>query len=226
MGFQAFGLKPHIFSFTNNKYNYQFTKGGFMAATTTEGKGSGAVEKNFAKIYNGVVKSNNIPAGVLISSDLADGAVTSAKINDSAVTLGKIATGAVSLPKMNWIAGGLKFAGEVVAVNFIKAKATFSSGPDSTTLEIANNQPDNNLNIKVAYKVVAASFDSGVISINPAVYNTFHQVATVNSEGEMVEAIVMDQSFHNSYRITMQVRQADTGSVHLVVEHIMDDSGI
>ena len=197
-----------------------------MAATSTEGAGQGSVEKIFPKINNGVVKSSNIPANEVVASDLGNGSVTTEKISDSAITSNKIATGAVSLPKMNWISGGLKFADEVVAVNFIKAKATFSSGPDSTTLEIANNQPDNNLNIKVAYKVVAASFDSGVLSINPAVYNTFHQVATVNAEGEMVEAIVMDQSFHNSYRITMQVRQANTGSVHLVVEHIMDDSGL
>jgi len=195
-----------------------------MGATSSEGTGPGAVNNILPSVFNGVVKSTNIAPNQVLVSDLADSAVTTAKINDSAVTTDKLATKAAILSKIGNIAGGLKFADEVVSIHYIKARATFNDSPDRTTLEIAANEPNNALNLKVAYTVVAATgFDSDVLSFDPAPYNTFNTIATVNGEGDLVEAYVMDQSFHNTYRITMQVRQSNNGMVHLVIEHIMND---
>lgn len=191
-----------------------------MGATTTEGVGRGSVENIMPRIYNGVVKTSNIPPNQVTETDMADAAVTESKLSEASVTSSKIADGAVVLSKAGWMAGGLKAPGEVVTMHYLKAKATFATSPDRTTLEIANNQPDNSLDFQIAYKKIASTFSSGVTGIDPAVYNTFHQIATVNSDGEMVEAYVMDRSFHNTYRITMQVRQSDSGYVHLVVEHL------
>lgn len=195
-----------------------------MGATSSEGTGPGAVNNILPSVLNGVVKSTNIAPNQVLVSDLADSAVTTDKINDSAVTTDKLATNAATLSKIGNIVGGLKFANEVVSIHYIKARATFADSPDRTTLEIAANEPDNNLNLKVAYTVVAATgFDSDVLSFDPAPYNTFNTIATVNGEGDLVEAYVMDQSFHNTYRITMQVRQSNNGTVHLIIEHIMND---
>lgn len=195
-----------------------------MGATTSEGTGAGAVNNILPNVVNGVVKSTNIAPNQVLSSDLADAAVTTDKLNNFAVTQAKIANNAVVLSKIGNIAGGLKFADQVVTLHYIAAKSTFASSPDRTTLEIAAYQPDNDLTLKIAYTVVAsAGFDSDVISISPASYNTFNTIATVNGEGDLVEAYVMDQSFHNTYRITMQVRSSNDGMVHLVIEHLMND---
>jgi len=62
-----------------------------MAATTTEGTGPGAVEKQFPKIKNSVVKTSN----------LANNAASSAKVANNAVTTAKIANGSVTVAKMS-----------------------------------------------------------------------------------------------------------------------------
>jgi len=51
-----------------------------MAATTTEGRGNGSVERVRPKILNGVVRTENIDPNTVINSDVADGSVTVAKM--------------------------------------------------------------------------------------------------------------------------------------------------
>lgn len=80
--------------------NHSTTKEVTMAATTTEGRGNGSVENIKPRIYNGVVKTDNIDPGTVIESDVADGAVTAAKLASSAVTTAKIASESVTVAKM------------------------------------------------------------------------------------------------------------------------------
>lgn len=78
----------------------QITKEVKMAATTTEGTGNGAVERVKPKIYNGVVRTENIDPSTVIASDVADGAVTNSKLADSSVTTGKLANESVTTGKL------------------------------------------------------------------------------------------------------------------------------
>ena len=71
-----------------------------MAATTTEGTGNGSVENIKPRIYNGVVKTDNIDPSTVIESDVADGAVTSDKLASNSVTTAKVANQAVTVAKM------------------------------------------------------------------------------------------------------------------------------
>jgi len=57
---------------------------------TTEGTGPGAVERVLPRIFNGVVKSVNIPPSTVVNSDVDDGAVSTSKIAAGAVTVAKM----------------------------------------------------------------------------------------------------------------------------------------
>jgi hypothetical protein len=71
-----------------------------MAATTTEGTGNGSVENVRPRIFNGVVRTENIDPSTVITADVANSAVTTEKLNDAAVTNVKIADQAVTVSKM------------------------------------------------------------------------------------------------------------------------------
>lgn len=66
-----------------------FLKGVIMA-TTTEGTGPGAVERVLPRMFNGVVRTVNVPPSTVINSD----------VDDEAISTSKIATGAVTVSKM------------------------------------------------------------------------------------------------------------------------------
>jgi hypothetical protein len=57
---------------------------------TTEGTGPGSVEKVLPRIFNGVVKSVNIPPSTVVNSDVDDEAVSTSKIAAGAVTVAKM----------------------------------------------------------------------------------------------------------------------------------------
>lgn len=69
-------------------------------ATTTQGTGNGSVDRVKPKIYNGVVRTENIDPSTVITSDVSDGAVTTGKLADSSVTTSKLANGSVTVAKM------------------------------------------------------------------------------------------------------------------------------
>jgi hypothetical protein len=185
---------------------------------TTEGTGNGAVERVLPKIFNGVVKSNNIKTSNVEQSDLKDGSVTTAKIAAGAITLDKLD----SAIQANAIAGDLKTDGDIVSLGNVKAQIVFSSDPDTTTLNISSNHVSfNPLSLMVAYKKITTSSLSSGVQNYAADKNTWYLVDSINNDGELIEVFVSDRSFHTSYRITMQVRQSNVGSAHLVIEQLI-----
>lgn len=185
---------------------------------TTEGTGQGAVPNVYPKLINGVVKGENIKSSNVENSDLKDGSVTTAKIAAGAVTLEKIASGATVS-----VTGGLKSTGDIISVGRIKVKSDFTSSPDTSTLKISGHGNSSPINLVIGYKkITTASFDTGVIE-QVANTNTWYTIESVNSDGEMIEAFITDRSFHTNYRVTMQVRQSEVGSIHLVVECLVPE---
>ena len=69
-------------------------------AQTTEGTGPGSVERVLPKIYNGIIKTENLAKNAVLNVDVADEAVNTAELVDSAVTTAKIANGSVTVAKM------------------------------------------------------------------------------------------------------------------------------
>jgi hypothetical protein len=61
-----------------------------MGATTTQGTGPGAVEKQLPKIKNGVVKTENLAKDAVMNVDVADNAIGTAEIANGSVTVAKM----------------------------------------------------------------------------------------------------------------------------------------
>lgn len=185
---------------------------------TTEGVGSGAVDNILGKIFNGVVKSENISPSNVEYSDLSDNSVTTDKIVDGAVTLNKISSGIVS-----HVQGGLWFPNDVIYSDRIKVRVVFSGSPDTSALQITGHGDFSPIDLMIAWKkVTSAGFDSGVMT-QVADVSTWYTVESLNDDGEMLELFVGDRSFHSSYRVTMQVRQSNVGDTHLVVERLVPE---
>lgn len=72
-----------------------------MGATTTQGTGHGAVEKQLPKIKNGVVKTENLAKDAVLNVDVADDAVGTPELQNNSVTTAKIANGSVTVAKMS-----------------------------------------------------------------------------------------------------------------------------
>jgi hypothetical protein len=72
-----------------NELHIVFKKGVYMTQTT-EGAGPGSVTRVLPKIFNGVVKTENIPPSTVVNTDIADNSVTTNKLANGAVTVAKM----------------------------------------------------------------------------------------------------------------------------------------
>lgn len=59
-------------------------------AQTTEGTGPGSVERVLPKIYNGIIKTENLAKNAVLNVDVADNAVDTAELVNGSVTVAKM----------------------------------------------------------------------------------------------------------------------------------------
>ena len=156
--------------------NHSTTKEVTMAATTTEGRGNGSVENIKPRIYNGVVKTDNIDPNTVIESDVADGAVATSKIADSAVTTAKLAPSAVTTAKI---------ANESVTVAKMKVFKSAEQTGTGATQNIAHGfgvTPG----LVMVYPTDTSVATEGVYAASEGTHTTTNVVVTVTSGKKFV----------------------------------------
>lgn len=152
-----------------------------MAATTTEGTGNGSVDNVRPRIFNGVVRTENIDPSTVITADVADSSVTTEKLNDSAVTTAKINNSAVTTAKINdsAVTSG-KIASESVTVSKMKV---FKSAEQTGTGSAQNIAHGLGVvpGLVMVYPTDTSAATEGVYVVSEGTHTTTNVVATVTS---------------------------------------------
>ena len=152
-----------------------------MATQTTEGTGPGSVENIKPKIYNGVVRTENIDPGTVIASDVADGAITSVKLADLSVTTGKLANSSVTTSKLanDSVTNG-KLANESVTVSkmkVFKSSELTGSGVAQNTAHGLGSVPA----LVIVYPTDTSAVTEGVYVSSEGTHTSTNVVVTVTN---------------------------------------------